>query len=509
MNKQTEEFRKKIVETFIKSLEENPLEWKKSWQGAAGIPFNGASGRRYHGINRFLLQFASQEKGYDDPRWYTFNQVSSAELKVRKGSHGHKVEFWFLWDRENKRSISLNEYAKLSDEEKEKVTWTPRYYTVFNGSQIEGLAPYEIPKRDVNPSEVIQTISQNTGVEIVHDGGDQAFYRIAEDKVHLPLPEHFFSDYDYNATALHELAHSTGNEKRLNRQFGSFGDEKYAREELVAELTSCFMAAELPVPQSKEHLENHQAYIQSWISELKEKPESLMQAVKEAEKAATYLEKAGGLIKDEEEIQAIELQENEPEKQADKEQDTSKEIENSGEISLKEFLQSRGLETAGSDNQAKRSEAICEYYAKLRSGEIKAPETTERMTEITYGKKITQEAAVSKQILKNYDIRIKEGGKEMLYTDGMPGVIVGPHRIFTKDGCLNYYKDVLKSMYDGKEISSENSKLLQLVKSDLEKNAGFECGELEKMEKAFLKFLSKKSAQSEEKNQTARRRSRR
>lgn len=544
MNKQTEEFRKKIVDAFIKSLEENPLEWKKNWQGPSGVPFNGASGRQYHGVNRFALQFISQEKGYEDPRWYTFKQVNDAKLKIRKGSHGCKVEYWFLWDRENRKNISMDEYVKLSAEDKEKITWTAKYYTVFNGSQIEGILPYEIPKQEINPAEVIQTISQNIGVEIAHDGDDKAFYRPAEDKIHLPLPEHFFSDYDYNATALHELAHSTGHETRLNRDLtGGFGSASYAKEELIAELTSCFMSAELPAAQSQEHLKNHQAYIQGWISELKEKPESLMQAVKYAEKAAAYLEKAGGLIKEAEEVQTAELQENNSEKKTEKTEEISKDQKEETalpeKISLKEFLARKGLDAPISDwttdktvlpkgetnrgqtrrmregkeeidrYHAKRSEAISEYYAKVRNGEITAPTMIDRAAEIASGNPNSPAVQAARRLLEKYDIRIKESGKELLYTDGMPGVTVGPHRFFTKDGCLNYYKKALELVYEGEGLTMADTQMLSQLESDLVNNAGFNHEELEKLETDFLKSLSQKKEPREEKTQSARRRNHR
>ena len=298
MNKQTQEFREKIVDDFLKSLEESPLDWKKNWKGPGGPAFNGATGRRYSGINQLALQFAAHGMGSTDPRWYTFKQASDAKLRIKKGSHGCKVEFWQLWDREEKRSITISEYTQMPQDRQEKIVWTARHYTVFNGTQIEGLAPYIAEKHDINPAEVIDHISKNMGVEILHTGGNQAFYRPKEDKVYLPLPSAFFSDYDYNATALHELAHSTGHPSRLNRPMsGQFGSEAYAKEELVAELTSCFMSIELPEVQTDEHLRNHKAYIQNWISEIKEKPETFMAAVKQAEEAAAYLENAAELTK--------------------------------------------------------------------------------------------------------------------------------------------------------------------------------------------------------------------
>ena len=100
-----------------------------------------------------------------------------------------------------------------------------------------------------------------------------------------------------DATAIHELSHASGAAHRLGRDLsGTFGSESYAFEELIAEMTSCFMAAELPSHQSENHIRNHQAYVGSWIRSIKEKPDSLREAIKEANKAADYLSLMGGLM---------------------------------------------------------------------------------------------------------------------------------------------------------------------------------------------------------------------
>lgn len=318
MNSKTKDFRQKLIDEFIRTLEEKPEAWAKEWQGVSGIPYNGASGRAYHGINRLYLQFIGLQNGHKDPRWYTFKQASDAGCKIKKDSKGTKVEYWFMWDTQNKKTVTPNEYLEMTEEQKEKVTWQARHYTVFNAEQIEGIAPLQLPENlEVTQAELITRISENMQVPIINDGGDRAFYRPVSDEVHLPLPKHFFSEYAYNATALHELAHATGHPKRLNRTFGSFGSENYAKEELVAELTSCFMSAELPIEQTEEHVKNHKAYIKGWIAEIKEKPEEFFKAVKNAEEAAAYLEKAAG-ISNEKSVTVTIKTENSPQPEAKK-----------------------------------------------------------------------------------------------------------------------------------------------------------------------------------------------
>ena len=91
------------------------------------------------------------------------------------------------------------------------------YSYVFNGDLIQGLPELQIAQNDIMPDELIGVISRNMQVEILHDGGNQAFYNQQQDQIHLPVPGCFEADYAYNTTALHELAHATGAPHRLKR----------------------------------------------------------------------------------------------------------------------------------------------------------------------------------------------------------------------------------------------------------------------------------------------------
>jgi len=206
------------------------------------------------------------------------------------------------FDKVAKKGITWDEFRKRSVAQDENVTLTSRYYTVFNAKDIEGIPL--LPPLDVNvinPDEIIATLSQNMKVEIINDGGDRAFYSPLEDKIHLPKLEYFETDYAYNATALHELAHSTGATHRLNRNImNMFGSSDYAYEELVAEITSCFMSVNLKMEQDGNYVDNHKAYVQSWIQAIKEKPDTLIKAIREAEKTANYLEYNADLMNEKE-----------------------------------------------------------------------------------------------------------------------------------------------------------------------------------------------------------------
>lgn len=298
----TKEYRKELAELFIGVLEEKELSWMKGWNGKMQTPVNAKSGFCYKGINRFRLMILAMQRGYEDPRWATFNQIKDmgCTLNNAKGQ-GIKVEYWFPYDLKEKHTISWDDFNRLTEGvPDERYVLRASYSTVFNGELIEGLPELPVSEpQDISIDSLVDTISRNMEVTILNDGGDRAFYRPSEDKIHLPKPGYFFNDYEYNSTALHELAHATGAVKRLNRNLsGSFGSPEYAYEELIAEISSCFMSANLQVEQDRHHIENHKAYVQNWIRSIREKPETLVKAVAEAEKVATYMEVKAGLVKE-------------------------------------------------------------------------------------------------------------------------------------------------------------------------------------------------------------------
>ena len=144
------------------------------------------------------------------------------------------------------------------------------------------------PSNPDTPDISLEQFCQSHQVPIQH-GGDRACYIPSLDKIAMPHFENFSSANGYYSTLLHELAHSTGNAKRLNRDMsGSFGTTKYAREELIAELTSVFVASELGIKEELE-LENHASYLASWIKVLKEDNKALFQALSHARAASNYL----------------------------------------------------------------------------------------------------------------------------------------------------------------------------------------------------------------------------
>jgi antirestriction protein ArdC len=165
-----------------------------------------------------------------------------------------------------------------------------RVYTVFNAQQIEGIPPMIIEAR--KPFEIIEAgehILANSGADIRH-GGDKAYYSRRTDHVQLPHKECFVDASSYYGTACHELAHWSGHPTRLNRptltESYKFGDQQYAKEELVADLASCFMTAEKGIPYDAAQTA---AYVGSWIKALKDDKNEIFRAASAASKAADHV----------------------------------------------------------------------------------------------------------------------------------------------------------------------------------------------------------------------------
>ncbi len=310
-----EEFRKIVADQFTNVLEEKDLDWVKEWH-TNSVPLNAVSNHQYRGVNQFYLSIIAMTKGWKDPRWMTFNQIAKIDKKamVRKGEHAFDVEYWFVRDRTKKFGdeqafISFPDARKLIKEGKrqpEDFQPVAKYFKVFNAEQVEGLPAMKTEqenKPEINQAELVDRLSQEMLVPINYDGGDNAYYSPKEDAIHLPAIDSFKSEYALNSTALHELAHSSGHPDRLNRSIKNiFGSEDYAFEELIAEMTSCFMALETVPPESldednlSKYTQNHRAYIQSWAQSIKEKPDILFKAIKEAEHAADFMDMKAGLM---------------------------------------------------------------------------------------------------------------------------------------------------------------------------------------------------------------------
>ncbi len=309
--KNKDEYRAELADAFAHVLEERGLEWRKEWTGSGGgAPHNGITKACYRGTNAFWLSLVSMLKGYSDPRWVTMVQIMDNGGKyhpkqkwhLKAGSKATYVEYWYPYDVKNKKTLTWEQYRdEVANGRKDtEFTLSTKYTAVFNASEVEGMPEIQIPETpDVSQDELIGRLCAGMGVQIFLDGGDRAYYSPSQDNIHLPTPESFTSEYAFNATALHELSHSTGHPDRLNRDMaGFFGSAEYAYEELVAEMCSCFMGVNLSAEATPDHINNHKAYVQSWIQAIRDKPETLVRAIKDAQAAASFMDWKAGLITD-------------------------------------------------------------------------------------------------------------------------------------------------------------------------------------------------------------------
>ena len=280
-----------VTDRILELLDQGTVPWRQPFKrgsgGESGMPKNLISDKEYRGINVFLLAVTAMLEGYDSPYWLTFKQARDRDAHVRKGEKGSLVIFWKQYATKDKKT---GEPVKIP---------VMRHYTLFNTSQCEGLefptAPEAEPEAEEVPFEpIVEAMAIVDGYKdaprIEHHSG-RAFYRPPEDLVSLPEPREFVSGESYYATLFHELVHSTGHSKRLDRGIDTnavkFGSTPYSKEELVAEMGAAFLAATSGI--SPPTIEQSAAYIESWRKKLKGDKKLVVQAAGAGQKAADWM----------------------------------------------------------------------------------------------------------------------------------------------------------------------------------------------------------------------------
>ena len=279
----------RITTKIVADLEQGVRPWFKPWNAdhAAGkitrpLRHNGIP---YKGINVVMLWSAAVVKGYACPLWLTFKQALELGGHVRKGETGELVVYA---DR-----LTRTETADNGQEIEREIPFM-KGYTVFNAEQCEGLPAHYYAKAEppaLPPAARLETADRfftHTGAHIRH-GGTRAYYAEGSDHIQMPPFETFRDAESYAATLAHELTHWTKHPRRLARDFGRqrFGDEGYAKEELVAELGSAFLAADLGI--TPEVLPDHAAYLAAWLKALKDDRRLIFTAASHAQRAVDYL----------------------------------------------------------------------------------------------------------------------------------------------------------------------------------------------------------------------------
>ena len=249
--------------------------WSKPWVSInGGEPLSGSTGKGYRGINWFILSMS----GYSNPYWFTFNKVRALKGSVRKGEKGTTVVFW-----------SFIEKIDKATGEKKKVAFL-RYFSVFNAEQCDKLPtkfyPVKEEGRTFVPIATAEEIADKGLVPVTHGGG-RAYYSPLSDRIQMPDKESFKGEAEYYSTLFHEMIHSTGHTSRLAREFGgSFGNERYAFEELVAEMGAAMLCATAGIEST---VENSVSYLVNWMSKLQSNPDWLVKAAGKAQKAVDLI----------------------------------------------------------------------------------------------------------------------------------------------------------------------------------------------------------------------------
>ena len=297
--KQLSKARQALVDRVLSRLDAGAMPWDNGMQGAFERPRNAITGKPYRGMNVLNLML----EGKSDPRWLTFNQASDAGYSVKKGAKGVPIELYKTIDKRTgkdadfaaiKEEIKDMTYEELQAFKKENLQSFARSYYVFNASDVAGIEPYRAP--ELTPADIsarnerIEAVIAASEAPIFYDGNGRNYYSHGNDEIHLTERTAFKSDEYFYNTALHEEGHSTGHKSRLNRDLsGAFGTPSYAREDLVAEISSVLTAAELGLNHSDRVIENSAEYVRDWAQLIRDNPQTLIDATFDASRATDYI----------------------------------------------------------------------------------------------------------------------------------------------------------------------------------------------------------------------------
>ena len=271
-----------VTERIISQLENGIIPWEKPWTGIRSGAFNRISKKPYSLLNQMLLQYEGE--------YATFSQWQKLGGHVRKGAKSEIVVFWKIQPVEEEKEDGTKEVKQIP---------LLRYYNVFHISQVDGVEP--LPEDELHDTEPIEKADQilsdywtREDITVEHIAGDKAYYSPTFDLIHLPLFEQFTNANEYYSTAFHESVHSTMKETRCNRaedrkgKLVAFGSNEYSKEELVAEIGSANLMNILGI-ESDKSFRNSTAYIQNWLSVLRNDVKFIVSASGKPEKAVKYI----------------------------------------------------------------------------------------------------------------------------------------------------------------------------------------------------------------------------
>ena len=299
----TNEIYERITNTIIELLEEHKAsDYSQSWYNLSGEVFarNIVNKHVYNGINQLLLSFIRRKRQYPCNRWLTFKQMEKYNARIIKGSKAAMVVYTSVIyiDEDTGRNIThtveqLLQHGQSIEHLNLKKIGYLKSYNVFNVACVEGL-PEEFYRMDeleqlceIERDERAESMIREIGADIVFDAQNEAYYKPSEDKIYMPLPKQFVSKEAFLSVMYHETSHWTGAAHRLNRPIlNKFGTKEYAFEELIAELSSAFMLAYLGY---ESRITDNAAYIENWLSVMKNDTKFVIQAASQAQAASDYI----------------------------------------------------------------------------------------------------------------------------------------------------------------------------------------------------------------------------
>lgn len=313
----------RFTEMMISRMEQmKASDWKQGWiggaSGFAGLPQN-VSGRNYSGSNSLFLQMQTAAMGYQLPVYLTFKQAHNLKAHVLKGEKAFPVVYWDMMVKDkNGQRINSDEYKGMSREQKKEMDVIPfiKAFPVYNLAQTnfaevqpEKMAKlmekFKLPElkdtEGMYAHNAMDSMVKNQGwlCPIIADRpADGAFYSPSKDIVVVPMKAQFNKGgtedeiyrggMEFYSTMLHEMTHSTMTPERLNREMGGrFGDAKYAKEELVAELTASMISHSMGF--DSKITDNSAAYLDSWIKVLKQEPKFIVSVMADVNKASDMI----------------------------------------------------------------------------------------------------------------------------------------------------------------------------------------------------------------------------
>jgi antirestriction protein ArdC len=267
-----------VTNRIIELLEREIVPWRQTWT-EAGMPCNLITKKHYKGINHLLLN----SLGYAQNSFLTFHQLKELAGSVKKGEKACPVIFYKWVEKEDKENT-----GKMK-----KIPFL-RYYPVFNVAQCDGIPRKMIPVIE-KPNDPIQAcddlINKMPQRPIIHFKEHKAYYHPEQDYINMPALLTFINSPAYYETLFHELVHSTGHEKRLNRkevsEYANFGSESYSIEELTAEIGACYLKSLTGI--TTDSFQNNASYIQGWLKKLKNDKKLIIYASAQAQRATDFI----------------------------------------------------------------------------------------------------------------------------------------------------------------------------------------------------------------------------